>query len=99
MSDITDTIKRFQSGEITREALIEDLATREYAVPSYKRDVPRDQYEQLVRIEAMNPFEEGTFGEVDHAYNRGLLPRDVYMDVLRAIQKRKGRRSPPSVFP
>ncbi len=62
MSDITDQIRRFRAGEISREQLVRDLGSRTYAIPSYKKDWPADHYEQLVRIEERDIFEEGTFG-------------------------------------
>jgi hypothetical protein len=99
MSDISDQIRRFLSGDLSRDELVEDLGSRTYAPASYRRDWPTDTHEQLVRIEAANPFEEGTFGEVDEAYHSGLLPWDVYIEIVRAVQARSGWRPPPSSFP
>lgn len=99
MSDITKQIRRFRAGEISREQLVQDLGSREYAVPGHRKDWPTDEYEQLVRIEEGNIFEEGTFGEVREAHHSGLLPLDVYTDVLRAREKRAGRPRPPASFP
>jgi len=94
MSDITEQIRRYRSGEVSREELVRDLGSRKYLAPSHLRDIPADQYEQLVQIEAANRFEDGTFGEVDRAYHGGLLPEDVYMDIVRAIDKRADRPRP-----
>lgn len=99
MSDITDQVRRFVAGELSRDELVEDLGSRTYPPPSYRRDWPKDTYEQLVRIEAANPFEEGTFGEVKEAYHSGLLPKDVYMEIVRTIQARSNWRPPPTSFP
>lgn len=99
MSDITDQIKRYRAGQISRQQLVEDLGSRTYATPSYEKDMPADHYEQLVRIESADIFEEGTFGEVSEAHDSGLLPVDVYKDILRALEKRSHRRRPPASFP
>lgn len=99
MSDITDQIRRFRAGEISREQLVRDLGSRTYAIPSYKKDWPADHYEQLVRIEERDIFEEGTFGEVRDAHHSGLLPLDVYADILRVRERRANRPKPPASFP
>jgi len=99
MSDITEQLQRFRAGELTREQLVADLGSRTYPTPSYRKDWPTDPYEQLVRSEAADRFEEGTFGEVTEARHCGLLPKDVYMDILQALEKRANRPKPPSSFP
>jgi len=99
MSDITEQIRRYRSGEVSREDLVRDLGSRKYLTPSHLKDIPSDEHEQLVQIEAANRFEDGTFGEVDRAYHRGLLPEDVYMDIVRAIDERTNRPRPSSAFP
>jgi hypothetical protein len=99
MSDITDQIQRFVNGELSRDELVRSLVERSYPTPAYEKDYPTDPYEQWVRSEAADRFEDGTFGEVTKAWARQLLPDDVYMEILRARERRSKRPKPPTAFP
>ena len=98
MSEITDRIKLFAEGRLSREDLVRELADRHYATPALERNYPSDPYEQWVHSEAADRSEEGTFDEVTSAWARRLLPNDVYMEILRVREHRSNRPKPPTAF-
>lgn len=77
MSAVTGLIEAFTSGHMTRDALIEHLVKFPYAQPT-----EREEFDGV--WDGPAPVEPNTWREVESADNTGKLPRDVFMDVLRA---------------
>jgi len=74
--DPTEIINRFATGQITREQVIDELVRWTYE-PSDQLDGPLDDI--LVSV-------PGSFDDVVRAVYRGLLPGDVYDEILHRAQ-------------
>jgi hypothetical protein len=88
VSDVTERIRRWRAGVLTREQLVGDLCARRWPQPSHTQ-VLGDRWDEALAP----PFahEEGTWGEIDRARERGLLPHDLYLEILAGIQARLDR--------
>jgi hypothetical protein len=88
---ITDLIRQYRAGVISKSALVSDLSNREYAVPSYM--APDSPPGDMNSIEETNHFQPGTWGEVQEANDQGLLSDDEFNEIYLAVTQ--PRRTEP----
>lgn len=81
VSAITDKVRQFHAGQITREALVRYLAHEHTYSPPPER-IRHD----IADLHADKP--DSDWYEVEHAHQAGLLPHDIYMDVLKEASVR-----------
>ena len=88
-TDITDNILSYRRGEMPFQQLVTTLANRTYAQPS-AMNIPG---QTMADTESRDWSEQGTWGEVQHANDVGLLNNDEYGAIHSAAMEAHGQRS------
>lgn len=89
MTEITDRIQEYRDHELAWDALVKYLTGRAYPPPDRYRAHDPQTVTTILEREGVDRYHDtGTWDEVIHARNRGLLTNDEYMKILEADQHR-----------
>jgi hypothetical protein len=87
-TEITQKIRDFKAGKISREQLIQYLAHDARYADEDPRPYPMHSPEHYHWIEGGAPYKAGTWDEVEAAHDTKLLPRDIFNEVAGILARR-----------
>lgn len=84
-TEITDKIKDFNAGRLTRAQLIKFLTEDVRYVQPPGHDSIHGTPERYLDASDPGPYVPGSYDEVQHASQTGLLDRDVFHEINRIL--------------